>query len=262
MTTLDVARDAGSAVGPMASTSAREDAAFRRRVARAWARAETLRRAFDVWARARDRAVALRAFEGRRCAVRARVALEAWRRAVAVTRERTRRARTAAAFGRWRRRAAETKRMVALAAYAVRHDRFRVMCGAFVRWCGRVRAAREMAENEARAAAFWRRGTLARAFYAWRFDLSRARLERTNRQFRLFTKWRLAVRRARALEDVATAFVETRAATFGDKYLLPGAFETWRAFVLAQRRRYVAMDFAEKSSARRALRAWKRFGVS
>lgn len=162
-------------------------------------------------------------------------------------------------FTTWRRVVETKKRDAARLDAAVRYDETRIKMGALCRWGARVHESRIEREETARAVEYHRKVRLLGVFYALKSHVHRAQAEKFALVASAFADWMRAVERARRLESRAQFYVDSLAVTFADKYLDAHAFRTWRAYALAQRRRYAAMEFCEVSRAKRAFSAWRRF---
>lgn len=162
-------------------------------------------------------------------------------------------------FTTWRRVVETKKRDAARWDAAVRYDETRIKMGALCRWGARVHESRVEREETARAVEYHRKVRLLGVFYALKSHVHRAQAEKFALVAAAFADWMRAVERARRLESRAQFYVDSLAVTFADKYLDAHAFRTWRAYALAQRRRYAAMEFCEVSRAKRAFAAWRRF---
>lgn len=165
-------------------------------------------------------------------------------------------------FTTWRRVVETKKRDAARWDAAVRYDETRIKMGALCRWGARVHDSRVEREETARAVEYHRKVRLLGVFYALKSHVHRAQAEKFALVAAAFADWMRAVERARRLESRAQFYVDSLAVTFADKYLDAHAFRTWRAYALAQRRRYAAMEFCEVSRAKRAFAAWRRFPLS
>lgn len=254
--------------------------------------ARTMRRLFVRWRhRARASALNARALMWRRLKLQA-VCLASWierakelraeriemakakayraartkRRAFTEWRDLTRRKNNFASMARlyikfttWRRVVETKKRDAARWDAAVRYDETRIKMGALCRWGARVHESRVEREETARAVEYHRKVRLLGVFYALKSHVHRAQAEKFALVAAAFADWMRAVEFSRRLESRAQFYVDSLAVTFADKYLDAHAFHTWRAYALAQRRRYAAMEFCEVSRAKRAFAAWRRF---
>lgn len=162
-------------------------------------------------------------------------------------------------FKTWRRVVETKKRDAARWDAAVHYDETRIKMGALCRWGARVHESRVEREETARAVEYHRKVRLLGVMYALKSHVHRAQAAKFALVAAAFADWMRAVERARRLESRAQFYVDSLAVTFADKYLDAHAFRTWRAYALAQRRRYAAMEFCEVSRAKRAFAAWRRF---
>ena len=158
---------------------------------------------------------------------------------------------------RWRQRVRAAKFDAQRNALATQYDEARVMHVIFALWRANARERRIEARSLRRARAFRRAALKTNTFYAWVVHTRKAKASRARLLFRAFSVWLTRVKRSRRLEDIALYYVDSQAICFRDKYALPFFFSKWRDFVLAQRRRYAAMEFAEQSRISRAFRAWR-----